>query len=140
MRTLRRNKQKMFFSLYEGEKPIYKLDNDGNPEFIELNGEQIPIETGMTKSSYSNPCEFFANIKTGGGTASIEGFGVDTSDYDAVIICGNGEFPLTETSVIWYENTIEWNGEEVDPESADFRVEKISKSLNTTKYLLKKNI
>ena len=44
MRTLNRNKQKMYYSLQDGTSPVYMTDDDGNVKYIEVDGEQIPVE------------------------------------------------------------------------------------------------
>ena len=67
MRTLNKNKQTMYYALLDKEVPIYDLDEDGNIKYIEIDGVQVPVETGETRIVYSNPVEFKGNITMSGG-------------------------------------------------------------------------
>ena len=76
-----------------------------------------------------------------GGESNIVEYGIDKSEYDAIIIMQNGELPITETSLIWLESPVVYKDVEnkiVDANSADYRVKKVSPSLNQTKYLLER--
>ena len=48
MRTLEKNKQKMFYSLYKGIAPIYEYDSDGNKvvDFVDDDGTEYYREIG----------------------------------------------------------------------------------------------
>lgn len=143
MRTLRKNKQIMYYSLQGGEVPIYQRDENGDIEYIEIDGVKIPIETGEYEVGYFPPVKFSSNIAMGGSETQAEVFGIDVSGYDATIIYNKGEFPLTETSIIWFQTKPSYTDAEntvVDSKSADYRVVKIVDSLNFTMAVLKKNV
>ena len=54
MRMLAKNKQKMFYSMPTGkELPIYELDESGNIKYMEMDGVQVPVETGNYEPEYS---------------------------------------------------------------------------------------
>lgn len=162
MRTLNKNKQKMYYSLLDEEKPIYEMEvyelypsEDLFPsetlfpsgddvmvtKYIEIDGEKIPVETGETELIYSVPVLFRGNIAMSGGESKQVEYGVDKADYDAILIMKKNELPITETSLIWFESPVVYKDVEkkiVDGNSADYRVKKVSPSLNQTKYLLER--
>lgn len=141
MRTLKKNKQKLKYSLQLGEIPVYETDEFGNIVYVEVDGKRIPVETGEKELAYSIPVDFKANIAMSGGRAESEEFGIDLSAYDAVIICNKNELPVTETSLIWFKNEVGYKDLEkkiVDEKTADYSVVKVSESLNQTKYVLKR--
>lgn len=139
MMTLDQNKQSMKYSL-QGEKvPIYETDDDGNIIYDEVTGK--PLETGDYETGYFKPVSFFGNIAMSGGEAKQMEYGVDTSDYEAILIMSKGEIPITETSLIWFESEVKYKDEEktiVDSSSADFIVSKVKPSIDSVKYLLNK--
>lgn len=149
MRTLAKNKQSMKYALQIGEIPIYETYTDSE-------GNEYPLkdlDTGRKEIAYSTPKEFKANITMSGGEAEAREFGLSTSDYEAVISYSKGAFPLVEGALIWFGSNVEYknNGEEVEIEtdngtisakvpvdvSADYRIIKISPSLNEEKAILK---
>lgn len=140
MMTLEQNKQKMFYSLYLGQQPEYELDDKGNKIllFVDSEGKEYYKETGEIIEVYSTPVEFKGNISFGGGESRDAEYGFDISSYSAVLVVGKGMLPLTETSVIWYENepTITEGG--ADGKLADYKIVKVSPSLNVDKYILQK--
>lgn len=142
MRTLRKNKRKLKYSLKQERKPIYELDENGNKivEFVDDEGNIYYKETGSYTSEWSEPVEFFANIAMSGGEAEAQEFGLSIADYNATIVMVKGEIPLTEGSVIWLNSPVLYKDEgntEVDDKSADFVVLKVSESINFVKYVLK---
>lgn len=141
MRTLARNRQKMKYALQDKRIPIYQTDEDGNVVYDNINGVQTPIETGEYEIGYGKPVDFMANITMSGGDAEAVEFGIDVSAYDATLICSRDAFPITETSLIWHETEPTYKDIEqtiVNPNSADYSVVKVSKSLNFVKYVLKR--
>lgn len=169
MRTLRKNQQRMKYSLQLGTVPKYLrdeagniryesyTDSEGNEIFI-LNdeGEKIPLDEGGEKILFSTPCDFLASVSMSGGEAEAREFGLDFSAYDAIALYSNGTAQLVEGSLIWFKNEPKCEYEKevpfeiekgdkketvysTDPrsESADFRIAKISQSLNFSKAILK---
>lgn len=139
MRTLNKNKQKMYYALLDKEVPIYDLDDDGNIKYIEIDGVKVPVETGETRQAYSTPVEFKGNIAMQGGESQAAEFGLNLGDYSAVLIPDKELLPITETSLIWHESE-PVNGYDglVDEHSADYIVVKLAPSLNSDRFVLKK--
>ena len=132
MRTLNKNKTKLYYALYNGEVPIYDYyeDEDGN---------RIPIDTGETTMGYTTPIEFYGNIALSGGESEAQEFGLNLADYTGVLIVSKNVLPIDETSLIWQNTTPQYNADgNVDGDSADYRIVKVSPSLNVDKFVLKK--
>lgn len=139
MRTLNKNKQTMYYALLDKEVPIYDLDEDGNIKYIEIDGVQVPVETGETRIVYSNPVEFKGNITMSGGESQAAEFGLNLGDYAAVLISDKELLPITETSLIWHESEPVYGTDGyVDEHNADYTIVKLSPSLNTDRFVLKK--
>lgn len=141
MRTLAKNKQTMKYALLLGQAEGIYTDEDGN---------KYPV--GNYEEIYSTPIDFQCNLSMGGSEAEAMEYGLSVADYEATMVYENGAFPLAEGSLIWTssevkslygeETEIEIDGEKFlttapVPTSADYRVLKISKSLNFTKAILK---
>lgn len=141
MRVLARNRQKLKYALQVGEVPVYQTDEDRNTIYEDIDGVKVPIETGEYEIGYDKPVDFMANIAMSGGEAEAQEFGLSVSDYNAVIVCNKGAFPITETSLIWHKSEPVYKDTEqtiIEPNSADYRVIKVSESLNFVKYVLKR--
>lgn len=133
MRTLNKNTQKMYYANQDRIVPIYEYYEDEE-------GNLIPLDTGETKLVYGEPIEFKGNIAmSSSGEVEIQEFGLSQADYSAILVADKDYIPLTETSLIWFENEpkkdIDGNTDEF---SADYRIVKISPSLNVDKYALQK--
>ena len=132
MRTLKKNKQSLYYALFGKSVPIYDY-------YIDSEGNKIALDTGETETGYYSPEKFFGNISMSGGESESVEFGIDTSQYSAVLIVDKGSIPIDETSLIWYETEpVFIDSNNVDEHSADYTVVKIIPSLNGMKYLLKK--
>lgn len=133
MRVLQRNKQKMYYANQDKIVPIYEgtyIDEDGN---------EYPLDTGETELVYGQAVEFFGNIAMSSGEAQAVEFGLDLSQYSAVLVLPKGTLPLRETSLIWYENEPKTDENGItDEHSADYRIVKISPSINVDKYVLQR--
>lgn len=144
MRTLKRNKQKMFYSLQGEEVPIYEMDSEGNIIYYEdSDGNRIPLETGEYEIGYSEPVEFYSNVSMSGGEAEAQEYGLSVSDYNAILVCQKGYVPITEGSLIWIESEVGYKDIDktiLEPNSADYKVIKVSKSLSFVKYILKARV
>lgn len=140
MMMLESNKQKMYYSLQTEEIPVYETDDDGNIIYIDVDGESIPVSTGDTELGYSEPVEMFANISFGTTETTTQEFGVDVSDYDAIVVYGKGKYPLTETALIWFESEPRYKDYSetiIDGDSADYKVVSVRNTLNEGKAILK---
>lgn len=108
MRTLNRNKQKMYYSLQDGTSPVYMTDDDGNIKYIEVDGERIPVESGDTEPHYTEPKLFRANINSTLTDTFIRAFGIDDSSDKATIVCAKGTLPLAKGARIWRNSAIKY--------------------------------
>ena len=141
MRNLKKNKQTMYYALLNKTQPVYERDELGNIIYIEIDGVQVPVETGETELVYSKPVKFKGNISTSGGESKETEYGIDSTDYDAVLMMMKNDLPITETSIIWHTSNIGYKDKDktiIDDKSADYVVKKRSPSLNQFKYLLGK--
>lgn len=141
MRTLTRNQQNMKYALMVGEMPEYELDAEGNIVYIEVDGELVPVETGGTVTEYSTPTSFRGNISMSGGEAQAKEYGIDVSQYDAVLVLKKGAIPITETSLIWHLSEPKYKDSAnmmLDEKSADYTVKRVAPSINFDKYLLQR--
>ena len=141
MRNLKKNKQTMYYALLNKTQPVYERDELGNIIYIEIDGVRVPVETGDTELVYSKPVKFKGNISTSGGESKETEYGIDSTDYDAVLMMMKNDLPITETSIIWHTSNIGYKDKDktiIDDKSADYVVKKRSPSLNQFKYLLGK--
>lgn len=177
MRMERQSKQdlqSLKYMLQNSVKTAVKeVDTQGNVEYITVDGVQIPLETGAYDVGQGEEPEqgeatksvivcFDGNIAFSGGESDLREYGVDSSDYDAVLIMPKGSIPVIETSYIWHDSepkykdgtdvvfdddecTVDSYGHKsfgfekaIDTASADFRVTKVVPSLGIKRYLLKK--
>ncbi len=141
MRLLEKNKQDLKYALQVGEVPIYERDEEGNIIYIEVDGQKVPVETGETEVGYAKPVDFRGNIAMSGGEAEAKSFGVDISEYDAILLMEKDRIPIDETSLIWHMSEVKYADEQntiVDKKSADYTVKRVQPSLNFTRYLLKR--
>ncbi len=141
MRLLEKNKQDLKYALQVGEVPIYERDEEGNIIYIEVDGQKVPVETGETEVGYAKPVDFRGNIAMSGGEAEAKSFGVDISEYDAILLMEKDRIPIDETSLIWHMSEVKYADEQntiVDKKSADYTVKRVQPSINFTRYLLKR--
>lgn len=157
MVSLRRNQINMKYSVLLGESVTYKTDSDGNiiyDSYTDSDGTvyHYPIETGSSEEIYSTPTDFMASFSMSGSDAEATEYGLSTADYEAVLSCQKGAYPIIEGALIWVSSEVEsiYNEEveiEIDGQtyttiapkkiSADYTVIKSSTSLNEDRYILK---
>lgn len=107
MRDLKKNQRKLWYSLYEGKKPI--LDEFGD-------------ETVDYEVCYTKPKQFSISLSAGHGSVYSNVFGADI-DYSRTIMTTDMKLPITETSLVWYETKPIFNEDgTVDESSADYEV------------------
>lgn len=145
MRCLKKNKQKLYYALLIGEEPIYKLDAHGNKivDWTDTEtGEVHYVEAGGSRLIYSAPVSFMGNIAMSGSDVDRVEYGVSEAKYEAVLAMTKGELPITETSLLWYQTTpttyVEDEKTYADGSTADYRVLKVSPSINEDRYILDK--
>lgn len=160
MRNLKKNKQRLKYANFVRQKPIYAheekyflTDND-RYLMTEESGHLIvdPVmDTDIDgvsdlvieayKDVYSEPVVFKANISFDSGQTQLGEFGLNPSDYNAIISYEKGKLPFDERTLIWFESEPEYDEQgDVKPESADYRVIAIKTSLNEERFLLKKRV
>lgn len=145
METLRINKRKFYFSVQKGLAAMQEPYTDGE-------GNTYYLETGDTELVYTEPKPFFSNKADSGGEAEATEFGLAVTDYEAVLVIKNGDYDIPKGAIIWTDSKVEYKygSQSVDIEvdgvtvsqrvpletSADYRVIKVSKSLNVTRLVL----
>ena len=138
MRSLKKNKQNLWYSTYAEQITEYYRDSGGNIIYDEIDGEQIP-RIKNERAGYNKPVSFYANISMSGGEANQAEYGYDLGSYEAVLVTTDKTLPLDELSLIWHttEPVVGSDGI-VDESTADYSVIAVKPSLNSVKYLLKK--
>lgn len=113
MRALARNKQTIYYALYDGKTKVY--DSNG-------------LFTGDHKPSYSAPVKATMNVSPARGSAAVEMFGVNTN-YSRIVVTDDLACPITETTVLWI-------GPEPNQTASNFnyRVVRIGRSINSISY------
>lgn len=109
MRTLNRNKTKIWYALYEGENEV--KDAFGDP-------------TGEMIASYSKPKELRCNVSASRGATDSELFGLNL-DYSRTLCIEGITCPIDEESVLWIGRTPKDN-------KYNYVVKAIATSLNNT--------
>lgn len=114
MRSLERNKQKIYYALYDSKTEL--VDADGN-------------STGEYVTTYSTPVAFRCNVSAANGMSDLSPFGINDS-YTKTITTNDMQCPITETSRLWIgiPTTQPYN----------YVVTKVAKSLNSITYAIKK--
>lgn len=134
----------MWYSIPTGNRPQYKLDDEGNPIVIYVDSEGIEHyeETGQMETAYSQPVEFKANISSRLNRMHLEAYGVSQSAIYSEVVVNKGYLPqqFTVGTVVWRENKIGYKGLEVDASTADYTVMGVmTEGLYEDWYLLQRN-
>lgn len=144
MRTARKNKERIWYAEALSESEDIKTCDDGSDLYIEVDGEQVPADTGAYTVTYGAPIEAYAHVTplgsesyARGNKALVEYYGIDVSKYEALIVATKGSLGLNETALVWkeHEPTYLLNGSP-DPLSADFIVRRVACSLNNELFLM----
>ena len=122
MRTLNRNKIRIFYANYRDKIPL--RDEYGN-------------RTGEYKISYTNPIAVCANVSAARGEATTRQFGDDVR-YDRVIVLDNPSFPISETSVLWIDTPPEIAEDGSTKTPHDYIVKQVATSLNSVSIAVSK--
>ncbi len=115
MRTLARNKIRIFYANYRDKIPL--KDEYGNL-------------TGEYKISYHNPIAIMANVSAARGEATTRQFGEDES-YDRLIVLDDPKFPIATTSVLWIDTSPELAEDGSTKTPHDHIVKRVAPSLNS---------
>lgn len=119
MRTPKRVKQKMYYSLPTAGEPIYEKDSEGNIIYDTMpDGTSVKRVSGETPAGYSTPVEFYNSI-TGELTADeLMAFGAETTGR-CKMTYKKGEFPFVVDTLIWKDTT---PTNPLDETTADYRI------------------
>ena len=139
MKSLDQNKQDMYYSLYSARTPIYVYDDSGEVVTQDIDGETFPVVDSYMES-YNTPVKFRANISMNSGETKLAEYGLNVSDYDAIIYADKGKLPFDEQTIIWHKSIPVYDEDTVKPESADYKVVAIKTSLNEERFILKKRV
>lgn len=139
MRTLKKNEQRMLYSLYLESETVYETDDDGNIiYYTDREGNKYPIEIGSAEPHYSTPVEFYASIKGTLNEAQVKEYGLDQSSIYSQITASKNAIPIVKGSYIWKESEVIYDDEGYpDVTSADYKVVGVlDESLSVDLYLL----
>ena len=145
MRTLNKNKQKMYYSMPTGNKiPVYERDEDGNIKYMFIDGAAVPVESGEYEPEYSKPKQFFNGIAGKLSKSVIKAFGIDDSSTYAQMDTLANEYPFEKGTYIWRKSKIGYKDLEkkiVDVSTADYMIENVlNEGLNVWNYLLQRTL
>lgn len=144
MRGNRRLKQTMKYSLYMGEQPVYEKDSSGNIVYIEVDGVQVPLDTGEKAPRFAEPVEFKASMSSKLNEMAAKEYGVDQSNIYSELCLSNQEFNVQFKygTLIWKNSEVVWEDETEkipDKTSADYKVVGIlDEYQHFTRYLLER--
>ena len=122
MRTLHRNKVRIFYANYRDKVPI--RDEYGNL-------------TGEYEISYTNPTEVCANVSAARGETTTRQFGEDEG-YDRVIVLDDPRCPITSTSILWIDTLPEIAEDGSTETPHDYIVKRVATSLNSVSIAVSK--
>lgn len=138
MRLQRKNKVYITYSLFDRIEPVYKRDSSGNLVTEVIDGDQVPIEVGQ-QEVYTAPERKLVSFSTGGKSAIKDEYGIDDTDWNAMIMVELGRLNLDTRSLVWRNNSVTYRSDgTVDPNSAEYRVVRVLPSNTVQRYLLQK--
>lgn len=138
MRLQRKNKVYITYSLFDRIEPVYKQDEYGNVVTETIDGEQVPVEIGQ-RELYTNPERKLVSFSTGGKSAIKDEYGIDETDWNAMIMVELGRLSLDSKSLVWRSNSVTYREDgSVDPNSAEYKVVRVLPSNTVQRYLLQK--
>lgn len=117
MRTVQRNKRKIWYALYNGVTDV--VDSDGN-------------YTGEQAVSYGKPTLAKMNVSAGRGKAEIETFGVD-NPFTCVAVTDDLVTAFDTDTIWWFGVT---PGETYDAVAHNYRCTGVSRTINSCSIAL----
>lgn len=141
MRQTKRDKQNMFYSNFIGSQKEYERDEDGNIVYVEVDGEKIPVETGIVTEVYDTPQPFKASISSSLNEMHIKSWGVDQSSIYSKLCVKKNYIKLKIGTIIWRTSEVEME-DDIHPKasSSDYTVcGLMDEDLYSDFYLLKRN-
>lgn len=138
MRLQRKNKKWITYSLFDRIEPVYKHDDNGDVVTETIDGEQVPVEIGQ-RELYTAPERKLVSFSTGGKSAIKDEYGIDETDWNAMIMVELGRLNLDSKSLVWRNNSVTYREDgSVDPNSAEYKVVRVLPSNTVQRYLLQK--
>ena len=122
MRTLTRNKIRIYYANYLGKTPL-------NDEYGNLTGEY--------EITYGNPVAVMANVSAARGESTTRQFG-ENVNYDRIIVLDNPRFPIAETSILWIDTLPEIADDGKTNTPHDYVVKQVAPSLNSVSIAVSK--
>ena len=122
MKTLARNKIRIFYANFRAKNPI--KDEYGN-----LTGEYDIV--------YDNPVEVKANVSAARGESTTRQFGEDEG-YDRVIVMDDPRMPVDVSSVLWIDTLPEIKDDGSTDTPYDYIVKQVAPSLNSVSIAVSK--
>lgn len=114
MRSLKRNKIKIFYALFKEVEEI--VDEDG-------------YATGEYTKTYEEPVELWINVSASRGASATREFG-EVENYDRTMVTTE-KLPIDEKTILWVDET-DTN------KPYDYEVVKKAPSLNEVQYAIRK--
>lgn len=138
MRLQRKNKKWITYSLFDRIEPVYKQDEYGNVVTETIDSELVPVEIGQ-RELYTKPKRKLVSFSTGGKSAVKDEYGIDETDWNAMIMVELGRLYLDSKSLVWRNNSVTYREDgSVDPNSAEYKVVRVLPSNTVQRYLLQK--
>ena len=126
MRTPKRVKQEMYYSLPKPGEPIYERDYYGKIIFDRMpDGARVPRKAGETPDSFYPPVKFFNSITGDLTQDELQAFGIEAKGICKMTYKKN-EYPFEINTLIWKDSVPPIG--EVDEGSADYRIVGIQKT------------
>ena len=122
MRTLIRNKIRIYYANYRNKTPI--KDEYGNL-------------TGEYQIAYENPVAINANVSAARGESTTRQFGDDVR-YDRIIVLDDPLIPIAETSILWIDTLPEIAEDGTTETPHDYIVKQVAPSLNSVSIAVSK--
>lgn len=114
MRTLRRNKQKIYYALYSEKTDA--VDSQGY-----FTGEEV--------KTYGEPVALRINVSPAERDLTVEPFGTAT-DYSHTMVTCDMDCPIDEETILWI-------GKDPSTDPHNYRVVRVAKSLNNIMYAIR---
>lgn len=121
MKSLKRNKQTIYYALYSSETPI--LDENG-------------FDTGEVDMGYSKPIELRICVSPNKGDTESTAFGTSL-DYDRTMITSES-LGIDEQTILWVDIMPILDATGATITKHDYTVKKVAKSINSSQYAIKK--
>lgn len=122
MRTLARNKVRIYYANYRTKTPV-------KDEYDNLTGEY--------DITYEDPMEIKANVSAARGESTTRQFGEDEV-YDRVIVMDDPRVPIEVSTVLWIDTLPEIKADGSTDTPYDYIVKQVAPSLNSVSIAVSK--